>query len=281
MTDVTYQAKWFTGQTSCSICLLYYTKKKPVNLHDEKALRSHLDGSVHRTAVNQMLNMHGTHAKVKAAAMNVKARKGVKVNLPINNNNFWKYALLQRTSQLSAPSSSTSTAVSAPASTPASTTTSKSKKRQYTSEDSSQPPPQSTSSTHDSLAYMLVKQQQQLDAQGNDLADIKTVMNALLSNPLALLSTSTQSPIMPDTTVLQGDDNHINDDDDGILSGPEHELDSDTDTAAADTTASHKLPQRTASAPASSSAHGTSSKRQRTSGRRDSAPPSKNTRAHS
>src|ERR1700682_4183140 len=109
MSDIQFKITWFTGQTSCSICLLYYTKKKPVKIHDAKAMKSHFDGQVHRTAVSQLLVKRGTHTKIKAAALNLKAPKGVKINLPNNNNNFWRYALLQPPTQISAQTTSSTT----------------------------------------------------------------------------------------------------------------------------------------------------------------------------
>jgi hypothetical protein len=296
MSEIPFQKTWFTGNTSCSICLLYYTKKKPVNLHDATALQTHLDGSLHRTAVTQLLVKHSTHAKLKAAALGVKARKGVKINLPVNNNNFWKYAFLQKSTQLSAPSTSTTAAVSAATTATTSTTTSHSKKRQRTSEEpsvsqstasSSIATSSSSSHTVEALSYMFVKQQQQLDEHSKQLAQLQTTLssiNTMLTDVPALIQTAAH-PILhstaPDTTAV-ADEVDAEDDDDALRSGlDEHDTDSDNESQPDATPTSSTAPQRSASMPTASTRRKGMTKRRRLSDRRGASPPSKNTRTHS
>jgi hypothetical protein len=156
MSAIPFQKTWFTAPTSCSICLLYYTRKKPIRIHDASALHSHLDGQVHRTAATQLLAKHGTHSKIKSAATNQKAPKGVKLNLPISNNNFWKYALLQQPTQLSSPSTSTASSTS----TIESTSITPSKKRKRAADDSTQ----AASADNDATSYAILKMQLRIDA---------------------------------------------------------------------------------------------------------------------
>jgi hypothetical protein len=235
-----------------------------------------LDSQPHATAVNQLLMMHGTHAKIKAAALNQKPTKGVKVLLPINNNNFWKYALLQQPTQLSAPSTSTSASTStnstSTSTSPSSSTTTPSK-RQRTSEVITQ----STSSDTTSLLYMYVKQQQQIDGMATQLSAIKTILDRveqILSNPSdsSLLGAddvlALTAPAAPAHPKMPNDDV----DDDDVSSGLEHE----SDNAAAST-----MPQRTQSAPALTGQKKPGNKRRRSANYLEGTPLSKNTRAHS
>jgi hypothetical protein len=281
MTEITFQKAWFTAVTTCSICLLHYQKKPPVKLHDDTALHSHLDGAVHRTAVNQLLIKHGTHAKIKATALNAKTPKGVKVNLPINNNNFWKYALLQQPTQLSAPSTSTPPPASANTTTTAATTTTKSRKRQRTSEEPTQLSSSSSSTNSEVVTYTLLKQQQQLDEHSKQLLDIHTLLSsidAMLANTSAS-SSYTQMAFDASTPALhmaQGlpmEDN-AHDSDDSVESGlDEYGNDDELIDGAESSTA----PQRAASAPATRSRN---DKRKDKARGNNSSSSSKNSRAH-
>jgi hypothetical protein len=280
MSEIKFQSSWWTALTACNICLLYYTKKKPYKLHDANALQTHLDGQPHATAIKHLLATHGgSHTKLKAAAMNQRTHKGVKIALPANNNNFWKYALLQRTTQLSAPSTFSSTSLTEstqPASTNAPLATTKSNKRQREALSSTSTSTTSSANTG-SLLYMYVKQQQQIDGMATQLAAMQAIMDRVdsflsdRSNPSTSSSIETELH-MPSPTLLTSPPHPVDEDEDYLHSGlDEHELHEQSDHDTSNTT-----PHRSKSAPAT-----TGNKRRRTSSRQGVAPPSKNTRAHS
>jgi hypothetical protein len=280
MSEIKFQSSWFTAPTSCTICLLYYTKKKPVKLHDAKALESHLDGHVHRTAVNQLLVTHSTHSKIKAAALNQKPRKGVKVNLPASNNNFWKYALLQQPTQLSAPSTSTPTPELPSTVSTTSTPTIPSRKRQRTSENKSQPSV-SSASVNETTLVTLVKHGNRIDDIDKRLMSIEGVIHNLDMilrryglQPVA--DTQSSSPIAASAPTVTEID--VYDDYDDVPPVSEHEQQGDmSDNELTTTTSSHTPLQRTASAPVTMSSTSKRNKRTRTPG---AVPASKNTRSH-
>jgi hypothetical protein len=269
MSQIEFNKQWYTIPTSCNVCLLYYTKKKPPQLHSWQALQQHLDGREHGTAVNQLMQKHGKKPdKVKAAALSVKVPKGVKVNLPVSGN-YWKYALKQQSNQLSAPSTSTSTttASSSPSSTTSAITTisNKPQKRQRSSDDTVQrlsQPPDST------VMYTLLKQQQQIDTMQqrmNHMQDTIDAFDAFVAQHAISQSSNTQ------TQPAAGLQPPSNDNDFDCHSGADDYI--EDDTSAADH--SNTLPTKAASAPAAPS----NNKRQRTS-ERNAASPSINTRAH-
>jgi hypothetical protein len=280
MAEIHFQKAWFIGETTCSVCLLYYEKRKPVKLHDDKALQSHLDGAVHRTAVNQLLVKHGAHAKIKAAALNAKKPKSVQLNLPNNNNNFWKYALLQQPTQLSAPSTSSSPPrAAAPTATTTSTATTNSRKRQRASAESAQAPPSS-----DVLSYTLLKQQQQLDEHSRQIADMHTILSkidAKLSNPPASPSSAqialASSALVLDDAEAVPHENEADNSDDDVQSGLDEQH---IDDALSDSAASSAALQKAASAPAPATTRTQTNKRKCGARRHNAAHSSKKSRAH-
>jgi hypothetical protein len=288
MSAILFQKTWFTSPTSCSICLLYYTKKKPIKIHDASALHSHLDGQVHRTAVSQLLARHGTHSKVKSAATNQKAPKGVKLNLPISNNNFWKYALLQQPTQLSAPC--TSTTSSACASTNESTSITTSKKRKGAVDESTQ----AASSDNDATSYAILKLQLRIDAlerretqteaRVTHFEGVIHKLDNLLSDQPSSSLAATQATHSASAPTIHNLD--VSSDDD-MLSVPEEDTldnaDTDNELTSNDAAESSTVqPHRSASAPTTASSQ-PNKRRRRTSTLIDalSTPLSKNTRAHS
>jgi hypothetical protein len=281
MSAIPFQKTWFTAPTSCSVCLLYYTKKKPIKIHDANALQSHLDGQVHRTAVTQLLVKHTTHAKIKSAATNQKAPKGAKLNLPISNNNFWKYALLQQLTQLSAPS--TSTTSSASTATTESTPSSKSKKRKRTSEESTQ----ATSPDNDATSYAILKMHLEIDALNTRVTTMEGVIHNLetwLSDQLSSPISTTQHTHSASALTINDLVTSSDDDNDELLSGAEKDtLDNDNESTMNDAAVSSTTqPHRSASAPTAASGK-QNKRRRRTPTLIDalSTPLSKNTRAHS
>ena len=290
MSAISFQKTWFTAPTSCSVCLLYYTKKKPIKIHDANALQSHLDGQVHRTAVTQLLAKHGTHSKIKSAATNQKAPKGVKLNLPISNNNFWKYALLQQPTQLSTPSTSTTSSTST--SITESTSITQSKKRKRASAESAQ----AASSDNDATSYAILRMQLRIDAlerresqteaRVTNFEGVIHKLDSLLSDqpssslPATQATHSASAPTIHNLGVSSGDDN------DDRLSAPEDDTidnaDTDNEPTISDAESSTAQPHRSASAPTTASAKH-NKRRRRTPTLMDalSIPLSKNTRAHS
>jgi len=258
-----------------------------VKLHDAKAFESHLNGHAHRTAVNQLLVTHSTHSKIKSAALNQKARKGVKINLPISNNNFWKYALLQQPTQLSAPS----TFAPAPAPTIKSTSTTSNTttpnvtptKRQRTPDSTSQSSVPS-SSINDTILTTLVKHGNRLDDMDKRLMSIEGVIHNLdmiLSsyNLPPILDTQAPSLVAASASATtDAPDNNDNDvDNEDVLLVSEHGPDLSANEFT--TTPSSPAPlHRTESAPVTSSTK--RNKKRRISDRLDT-PSSKNTRSHS
>jgi hypothetical protein len=176
MAQATFQPSWFTKDTACNICLLHYTVNKPAVFNSPSTLKAHLIGKPHATAVRKLLHKHHSPAKVKELALTAKPRRGAKLQLPVNNVNFWKFALhqhMQPPSTLSSTSSATSQP-SAPSSTPtnAAHTNSLSHNRKRVAEHATSKSSTSSSSSDDTVMYTLLKQQRQIDRLQQTVADI-------------------------------------------------------------------------------------------------------------